>query len=201
MRGLIDEPRRHRHALRSDQADKPVAQILALPEHERDQHQHDDGAGDRFENESRGLTQPFDRSQARRDDTNRLRTPQIRHIVVQLLGDTIDRAGELTQCGIVTHAQVGDLAAHRGRIFRDLRRELGELIENHITDASDGAQGQQHRQRHACKARQMPAVEQAHQRRQGESENDAEREREQHGFRGPQDTDDEQRHPRTVQSG
>ena len=74
---------------RADQADEAIAQILALTEHERDQREDDDRAGERLEHGSGAFAQPIDR--ATRGSTTRTgcarRTSA--SVVVELLGHAI----------------------------------------------------------------------------------------------------------------
>ena len=59
----------------------------------------------------------------------------------------------------VADAQISNLAAHRGGVFRNLRREIGELIDDDKAQAAHGAKRKQHRQQHADEARNSPAIE------------------------------------------
>ena len=181
VRGLIHEPRRRADVAGADQPDEAIAQILALPEHEGDQRDDDDRARKRLEHRAGGIAQPRDR-RARLDDAHRLRAPHVDDAVVELLGDPIHGARELAERCVVAQPQLGDLASHRRGVARELRRQLGELIEYDVADAADDAQRQQHRQRNAGEARQAHAIEHAHQRRQHERQHDAERQRQQHAL-------------------
>jgi hypothetical protein len=205
MRSLIHQARGHRDVVRAQQADDAIAQVLTLSEHERDQHQHDEGADQRREDTVHSVSHTLHRSQARRDHSYRLSTTQVCQVAIELFGDSIDRATELAQRRAVAGTQVRDFLAHRSGVFAHLRRQVRKLVDDHVAERPYRAQCQQHGERHTSEARQTPSVEYPDQRHQRERQDDAQCQGQQYCLCGPQPRDDqrsgEQRCPRPVNSG
>ncbi len=205
LRRLVHQARGHRHVRCADQTDETISQILALAEHERDQHEHDHCARKRLENRLHPFLHALHRREPRWHDAHRLGAALIGEIFIELFGDLIDRAREPVQRRVIAELQLANLFAHRGGVLRHLLRQLRELHPGHIADRTHGAQRNHHRQQHAEKTRKTHAIEHAHQRGQQKRQDDAERERHQHGLRCDQHASDqndrEQRAPRPVHLG